>query len=101
MPDQTRDHGRGHDDPPSVFERRLITLQPGEHRAFETADWTDSLVVLECGEIELESLAGHCEHLESGAIFWLAGLPLRALHNAGAVPAVLVAISRRKVARDR
>ncbi|MEA2565350.1 MAG: hypothetical protein QOD49_527, partial [Actinomycetota bacterium] len=59
------------------------------------------LIVLQSGEIELESLAGHWEHLQSGAIFWLAGLPLRCLHNPGQEPTVLVAISRRKSAGDR
>ncbi|TMK45871.1 MAG: hypothetical protein E6G66_12350 [Actinobacteria bacterium] len=86
---------------PPAFERRLITIEPGAYRAFAASDWGDSLVVLECGEIELECLGGHREHVEHGAIFWLAGLPLRALHNAGAVPAVLVAISRRKADGDR
>ena len=86
---------------PPAFERRLITLEAGACRAFAASDWGDSLVVLECGEIELEGLGGHRERFQHGAIFWLAGLPLRALHNAGAVPAVLVAISRRKADGDR
>ena len=38
---------------------------------------------------------------QHGASFWLAGLPLRALHNPGQVPAVLVAICRSKSAGDR
>jgi hypothetical protein len=86
---------------PPAFERRLITVEPGACRAFAASDWGDSLVVLECGEIELEGLGGHRERFQHGAIFWLAGLPLRALHNPGPVPAVLVAICRRKPARDR
>jgi len=86
---------------PPAFERRLITLEAGACRAFAASDWADSLVVLESGEIELESLGGHREHFQHGASFWLAGLPLRALHNPGQVPAVLVAICRSKSAGDR
>ena len=86
---------------PPAFERRLITIEPGAYRAFAASDWADSLVVLESGEIELESLGGHREHFQHGASFWLAGLPLRALHNPGQVPAVLVAICRSKSAGDR
>ncbi len=86
---------------PPAFERRLITIEPGAYRAFAASDWADALVVLACGEIELEGLGGHRAHLAPGAVFWLAGLPLRALHNTGPVPAVLVAISRRKPDGDR
>lgn len=83
------------------FERRVVTLAPGTSRAFDAADWRDALVVLESGELELEALSGCRVRLQSGAIFWLAGLPLRALHNACPVPAVLVAISRRKADGDQ
>jgi hypothetical protein len=73
----------------------VITLAPGTSRPFDTADWADALVVLECGEVELEALSGCRVRLQPGAIFWLAGLPLRCLHNPGQQPAVLVAVSRR------
>ena len=76
------------------FERRVVTLAPGTSRAFDAADWGDALVVLESGEVELEGRAGCRIRLRAGAIFWLAGLPVRCLHNVGPEPAVLVAISR-------
>jgi hypothetical protein len=79
----------------------VITLAPGTSRPFDTADWADALVVLECGVVELEALSGCRVRLQPGAIFWLAGLPLRCLHNPGQEPTVLVAISRRKSAGDR
>ena len=79
---------------PPGFERRVITVAPGTSRAFGAADWSDALVVLESGEVDLESLTGCHERLQPGAIFWLAGLPLRCLHNTGGSPAVLVAVSR-------
>jgi hypothetical protein len=79
----------------------VITLAPRTSRLFDTADWADALVVLECGELELEALSGCRVRLQPGAIFWLAGLPLRCLHNPGQEPTVLVAISRRTSAGDR
>ena len=81
---------------PPGFERRVITVAPGTSRAFDEADWSDTLVVLESGELDLEGMTGCRERLRPGAVFWLAGLSLRALHNGGPVPAVLVAISRSK-----
>ncbi|HKN48955.1 MAG TPA: hypothetical protein VJ010_01880 [Actinomycetota bacterium] len=72
----------------------MITVAPGTSRAFDPADWADALVILECGEVDLEGVTGCQVRLRAGAIFWLAGLPLRCLHNAGPEPAVLVAISR-------
>jgi hypothetical protein len=80
------------------FERRVITLAPGTSRPFDQADWADALVLLECGELELEALSGCRVRLQPGAIFWLAGLPLRCLHNVGRDPAVLIAVSRKRPA---
>ena len=72
----------------------MITLAPGASRSFDDADWRDALVLLESGEVDLEGRAGWRVRLRAGAIFWLAGLPVRSLHNAGPEPAVLVALSR-------
>jgi hypothetical protein len=72
----------------------VVTLAPGATRAFDAAEWSDALVLLECGELDLESMAGCHERFRAGAVFWLAGLPLRCLRNPGPEPAVLVAISR-------
>lgn len=72
----------------------MVTLAPGTSRRFDTADWADALVVLKSGELELEALSGYRVRLQPGAIFWLAGLPLRCLRNPGLEPAVLFAISR-------
>jgi hypothetical protein len=80
------------------FERRVITLAPGTSRPFVQADWADALVLLECGELELEALSGCRVRLQPGAIFWLAGLPLRCLHSVGRDPAVLIAVSRKRPA---
>jgi len=80
---------------PAAFEAREITVSPGHERAYDEAEWRDALVVLERGEIELECFGGASQHLQRGAVVWLTGLPLRALHNHGKEDAVLVAVSRR------
>jgi hypothetical protein len=80
--------------PPFVL--RAVTVAPGHARAYREADWRDALVVVERGEIELECLGGGRQGFQSGDVLWLVGLPLRALHNRGREPAVLVAASRRR-----
>ena len=49
--------------------------------------------MVERGEIELECLAGNRLRCGAGAVLWLVGLPLRALHNRGSETAVLAAVS--------
>jgi hypothetical protein len=75
-------------------EVRLVTVAPGRSRAYEPAQWRDALVIVGRGEIELEGMGGTLQSFERGDVLWLAGLPLRALHNRGNQPAVLVAVSR-------
>jgi hypothetical protein len=41
-------------------------------------------------------VSGERRCLERGDVFWLANLPLRALHNPGDGPALLLAVSRRE-----
>jgi hypothetical protein len=79
-----------------AFELREIPVAPGGERAFDEADWQDALVVLERGEIELECLTGSRWRFRDGAVLWLMGQPLRALHNRGREPALLVTVSRRR-----
>jgi hypothetical protein len=86
---------------PSRFCRRVVTIAPGERCAYVSEDWEDALVVVEDGAVELEDLGGDRRSLARGAVLWLVGLPLRAVHNVGRHPAVLVAISRRLPDRDR
>jgi hypothetical protein len=79
----------------SRFVTRVVTVAAGCSRAYVAWEWRDAIVVIECGELELETAAGVCRSFGSGAILWLDGLPLRALNNRGSGPAVLVAVSRR------
>ena len=80
---------------PASLRRRSVRIEPGASRPYDDAEWRDALVVLEDGEVELEARCGRRLALRTGAILWLAGLPLRALHNRGTVVATLVAVSRR------
>ena len=83
------------DDRPGAFDRRAVTVPAGGTHPFDAAEWRDALVVVAQGAIELEALSGVRLRLDRGAVLWLAGLPLRALHNRGAEPAVLAAVARR------
>jgi hypothetical protein len=78
-----------------VFELRVFTVAPGCARPYAELDWRDALVVVARGEIELETLGCARWRFGRGDLLWLTGLPLRALHNRGAEPARLVAVSRR------
>jgi len=79
---------------PAGFDLRTVEVEPGGARIYHEAEWRDSIVVVARGQIELECLGGSRYGVERGAVLWLVGLPLRALHNGGAEPAVLVAFSR-------
>lgn len=58
-------------------------------------------VVVERGEIHLEHLDGSLYSFACGAGVCVDRLPLRALHNRGREPAVLVAVARRISAARR
>jgi hypothetical protein len=81
--------------PPPGFELRLLHIEPLGSHPYRSGEWCDALVVIERGEVELERLDGSLWPFASGAVLWLAGLPLRALHNPGAEPALLASVCRR------
>jgi quercetin dioxygenase-like cupin family protein len=80
---------------PSRFRLRGVTLEPGGSRPYRAEEWDGALVVVETGEIELECRAGGRRRFPAGAIMWLEGMDLHALHNPGVEPTVLSAVSRR------
>ncbi len=80
---------------PLGFEVRAVKVEPGGHRIYHAAEWEGALVAVTRGEVELECLSGTSVRFARGDLLWLAGLPLRALHNRGREPALLVAVSRR------
>ena len=77
----------------SSFRRRVVTIAPGRARLY-AAEWRDALVVVEQGEVHIECRAGRFRPFAQGAVLCLTGLALRALHNRGPQPAVLVAVWR-------
>jgi hypothetical protein len=78
-----------------AFVLRAVAVAPGGRRAYDEGEWRDAIVVVKRGEIELECLSGISHRFRRGDLLWLSGLPLRALHNRGGEPALLVAVSRR------
>jgi len=80
---------------PPRFRLHGVTLDPGSTRPFREEEWLDALVVVERGEIELECRAGSRRRFPAGAVMWLHGMDLQALHNPGDEPTVLSAVSRR------
>jgi quercetin dioxygenase-like cupin family protein len=80
---------------PPRFRLRGVTLAPGATRPYRAEDWDDALVVVERGEIELRCRAGGSRRFGAGAVMWLQGMELHALHNPGTEDTVLSAVSRR------
>jgi len=78
-----------------AFVVRAVAVAPGCERAYVEEEWRDAIVVVKRGEIELEWLDGTCHRFGRGDLLWLTGLPVRALHNRGSRPALLVGVSRR------
>jgi hypothetical protein len=78
------------------FDVRRVAVAPGCALAYDEADWRGALVVVEQGRIELEGMGGGRRTFERGAVLWLVGLPLRALHNHGPERAVMVAFTRHR-----
>jgi quercetin dioxygenase-like cupin family protein len=81
---------------PSWVELRMVVVAPGHRLAFDEAAWSDAIVVVEGGALELECLGGSRQRLVRGDLLWLSGLPLRVLHNPGREPVVLTVVSRRQ-----
>jgi hypothetical protein len=79
---------------PPWVHRRVVTIAPGMTDGADPARWTDALVVVECGEVEVQLPGGGRHTFVAGDIVWLGGLAPTSLANVGAVPAVLVALVR-------
>jgi hypothetical protein len=82
---------------PEGFELRVVAVAPGNERPYNEAEWRDCLVVVERGELDLECLGGTRRRVRCGDVLWLVGLPILTLRNEGDEPAVLVAVSRRRI----
>jgi hypothetical protein len=84
-----------------AFERRVVVFAPDQTLLYDNVEWQGAIVVVEQGQIELECLDGSCHCFGRSDVLWLERLPLRALHNRGRTPAVLVAVTRRAAASDK
>ncbi len=82
-----------------MFRFRVVIIAPGSWRRYDATEWRDALVLVERGPVELQDRDGRRRSFARGAVLWLTGLPLAALHNPGRRPVVLVAITRRPRAR--
>ena len=80
---------------PRTFDLRLVSIPAGSARPFVAEEWDDSLVVVEQGTVELECVRGGRRAFATGAVMFLTGLPLTTIHNTGAEPALLAAVSRK------
>jgi hypothetical protein len=79
---------------PKDFRLRMLTLQPRSVIDYQPADWADTLVVVERGQLEVESRTGARARFGEGAILAFAGLTLRRLRNPSSRPLVLSLLSR-------
>jgi hypothetical protein len=79
---------------PKDFRLRTLTLRPHDAIDYQRADWADTLVVVERGELEIECHGGTRARFQEGATVVFTGLALRRLRNSGSGPLVLSALSR-------
>jgi hypothetical protein len=79
---------------PKGFRLRTLTLQAWDAMDYVRADWVDTVVVVERGELEVECRSGARALFHEGASLVFSGLGLRRLRNAGNAPLVLSALSR-------
>lgn len=85
---------------PTSFRRSTVTIDAGRFRPYLSAEWRDALVVVEHGRVHLECHNGGFRQFDEGAVLCLDGLALRALHNRGPGPTVLLAVTRRAPAPE-
>ena len=74
-------------------QRRLVIGHAAVH-LYEAREWSEALVVVERGVLELEWSGGARLCFEPGDTLCLSGLGLRGLRGAGVGPTVLVVLCR-------
>src|ERR671913_1010020 len=77
------------------LDAKVLVLAAGRSRPHDEAAWRDAIVLVERGQVELETRSGGRRRFAGRPVLFLTGLPLLALHNPGTEPAVLVAVSPR------
>lgn len=76
---------------------RRIVVPAGGELPYVAAEWRGCLVVIERGDIELESRRGVRRSFAQGDLLWLQGLRLRLLRNPNASETILAALSAPRI----
>jgi hypothetical protein len=76
------------------FEQRRVVIGHAALHRYDAREWSEALVVVERGVLELEWSGGARLCFEPGDTLSLSSLRLRGLRGAGAGPTVLVVLSR-------
>ena len=77
---------------PPTFDRWRIAIPPGAALVTKAGEWTDCLVLVESGRIEVAGVAGSRGPFAAGDLLALAWLNVCGLHNPGPDEARLLAI---------
>ena len=85
---------------PPAFDRLRVTLEPGDARLTEPTEWTDCLMMVERGTVEVECEGGSRRSFAAGDLLALECLPVRALRNHGPDVVRLLAVRRQAVTGD-
>jgi len=85
--------------PGPAFRRRTVTISAQATVPFVEDEWLDALVLIQRGAVDLCCSRGGRRRFVKGAVLFLNGLGLTALHNPGVEDVVLVALSRRTAGR--
>lgn len=80
---------------PPVFERWRVSLQPGEERPTEAAEWSGAIVLVESGTLDVHCTYGGHRTFVAGDMLALGWLPLRSMHNPWPEVVSLLAVRRR------
>lgn len=84
----------------STFTISVVVVAPGDDHTYVATEWCDALVEIDHGELNVEMRDASRCRFGCGDVLWLAGLPIRRLHNPGSEPTVLVVVSRRRSHED-
>lgn len=79
---------------PAWAARRVMSILPGTSLVYVESEWRNAIVAVTSGDVVLEGRLGGALWLTCGDIFWFDGVEVHRIHNHGADPAVLVAVSR-------
>jgi hypothetical protein len=80
---------------PPWLTRREVVIDVGRSVSAAEEHWTDEIVSVEQGAIDVVGRCGRVVHFDAGAVLCFDGVAYVDVRCASAVPAVLVAIRRR------